>query len=292
MVKTINIKNLELDYVKNIIPEIESGRDFGELGRLAIIGGSYLNMNPPLISAITASKIALDSIYLLIPEKHARIRGFPSLTVSPILLPDFKITRGVVRKIIKYIKRKRIIADVYHIGPGLTGHKGYIVALIDELLKNTDSFILVDSGALYKEVFDLELDINRVVFSPHQGEVNQLFGVEDPFELESELKGSGYKILAKFLTGIYFFDPALKSYFEYDVIQPTRFGVTYVFTGLFSGFLAFTRDIERAALISQYIFMKTLENIAVNKCLHWNIEEFIESIGLVIKFLCDSSLRI
>ena len=277
--------------IKSLLPTPQKDREFGELGRLAIIGGSYLNMNPPIISALSASKISLDSIYLVIPEKHARIRGFPSISISPIFMPDFKVTKGVVNKILKYVRRRRINAQTFHVGPGLAGFRKYIVKLVEELAKLEDTYIVIDTGSIYPEVLELDLDWKRIVISPHEGELKQVFGLENVSleDISSIVKGR-YNLVAKLLKGIYFFDRegGLKSYLEYNIVQPTRFGSLYVYTGLLSGFLAYTRDIENAVILSQYTFLKTLENVGVNGCLHWEIEDLILSLKNFFRDLCSS----
>ncbi len=285
----IDVSKIKLEDIKSLFPTPKTDREFGDLGRLAIIGGSYLNMNPPIISALSASKISLDSIYLVIPEKHARIRGFPSVSISPIFMPDFKITKGVVSKILKYVKRKRINAQTFHIGPGLAGYRKYITKLVEELAKIDDAFIVLDTGSLYPEVLELDIDWSRVILSPHEGELKQLFGsesisTEDIYNMVKDR----YNLMAKLLKGIYFFDgdAGLRSYLEYRVVQPTRYGSLYVYTGLLSGFLAHVRDIGKAAILSQYTFMKTLEKVSVNGCLHWEIEDLIHALKEVLKDLC------
>lgn len=287
----IDASMISMEEIKSLLPTPRKNREFGELGRLAIIGGSYLNMNPPIISALSASKISLDSIYLVIPEKHARIRGFPSVSISPVFMPDFKITKGVVNKILKYVRRRKINAQTFHIGPGLTGSRKYIVNLIEELAGLEDVYIVLDTGSLYPEVLELNVDWNRIVISPHEGELKQLFDLEDvsPENINATVNGR-YNLVAKLLKGIYFLEKGsgLKSFLEYNSVQPTRYGSLYVYTGLLSGYLAYTRDIEKAVLLSQYTFLKTLENIGVNKCLHWEIEDLILAIKKFLKDLCGS----
>lgn len=288
----LDISKMDIDLARRLFPKPGVGREFGDLGRLAIIGGSYLNMNPPLISALTASKLSLDSIYLVIPEKHARIRGFPSISISPIFMSDFKITMGVVNKIIKYVRRRRINADVFHIGPGLAGYKKYISKLIEELSNIEGSLLLLDTGSLYPEVLELELDWSRIVISPHEGELRQLLGVEDiSLDDIGRFSDGRYKVVAKLLDGIYFFDRDvnLSYHFRYSSIQPTRYGSLYVYTGLLSSFLAHTHDIEKTVILSQYTFMKTLENMSANMCLHWEVEDLISAIKDTLKFLCISN---
>ncbi len=287
----IDVSRMGLAEIKSLLPTPQKDREFGELGRLAIIGGSYLNMNPPIISALSASKISLDSIYLVIPEKHARIRGFPSISISPIFMPDFKVTKGVVNKILKYVRRRRINAQTFHVGPGLAGFRKYIVKLVEELAKLEDTYIVIDTGSIYPEVLELDLDWKRIVISPHEGELKQVFGLENVSleDISSIVKGR-YNLVAKLLKGIYFFDrdSGLKSYLEYNIVQPTRFGSLYVYTGLLSGFLAYTRDIEKAVILSQYTFLKTLENVGVNGCLHWEIEDLISALKNFFRELCSS----
>ncbi|HIQ13328.1 MAG TPA: hypothetical protein EYH44_02930 [Thermoprotei archaeon] len=288
----LDISKMNLDMVRGLLPRPGVGREFGDLGRLAIIGGSYLNMNPPMISALTAAKLSLDSIYLVIPERHARIRGFPSISISPIFMPDFKITKGVVNKIIKYVKRRRINADVFHIGPGMAGYKKYVSKLIEELSSFEGSLLLLDSGSLYPEVLDLELDWNRIIISPHEGELKQFLGVENiSLDDVGGFSNGRYRVVAKLLDGIYFFDKNINPsyHFRYSTIQPTRYGSLYVYTGLLSGFLAYTHDIEKAVVLSQYTFMKTLENISENVCLHWEIEDLISGVKDTLKLLCLSN---
>ena len=282
----MDVANIKESDVKSIYPYLPEDRKFGEAGRLAIVGGGYLNYNPPIISAYTASMFPLDSIYLLIPEKLARLKGFSNITISMILLPDFKITNGVVNRILKLINRKKLIADVFHIGPGLSGHKNYVLKLIKEL-NEREYFLLLDSGSLYPELLDMELDWSKVVLSPHEGEVKQLFNVGDPRKLDdADIK---LNILAKLLDGIYFYmDGKPKIKYVFKGSKPLRYGVNYILTGIYSAFLTLTKDIERASLLTLYVYMKTVENINEKYCLHWTLEDFVYTVKDVLIKLCKT----
>ncbi len=283
----VDISEIDIMDILEIYPKLPIERGFGDAGRLAIVGGGYLNYNPPLISALVSTIFPIDSVYLLIPEKIARLKGFFNVTVSTIYLPDFKVTNGVVNKILKLIGRRRLVADVFHLGPGFTGYKNYILKLIAEL-NSSGYFLLLDSGALYQEILSMDLDWSRVVLSPHEGEIKQLFGVDSPDNLKDKLGKEN--ILAKFIEGLYFYkEGRLVAKYIYSGHKPLKYGVNYVITGIFSSYLTLTKNIERAGLLTLFTYMKTVENLYEKNCLHWSIEDLISSLKDVLIDLCMGS---
>ncbi len=251
--------------------------DFGDRGRLAVIGGGYLNVNPPLIAAYTASALGIDSLYLLMPERLLRLRCFGSLTISLIPLPDHKVTHGVVKWVERLIDRRRLRADVVHVGPGFTGHRGYIVELV-KLLDSRGMNLVIDSGALYPEVLSLDLDWSSAIIAPHEGEYKMLFEGDDPlFKLEE------YNVFLKRLGGARYISMGRVVYDVSDPCWPTRYGSGYVATGLLSGSYALTGGAMDAAMLAGSLLVKMMGKLRENGCFHVSVERLVELASEVVR---------
>ncbi len=256
-------------------------KEFGDRGRLAIVGGGYLSYNPPIIAALTAAKLGVDSLYLMVPEMLMRIRCIDSLTVSVIPLPDFKVTHGVVQRIEKLLDRRRIRADVFHLGPGFTGHRGYIAELVKSLDARGINLVL-DSGSLYPEVLSLDIDWDTTIITPHEGEFRMLFSGDAGLELID------YNVVLKRLRGLSVYIHGEEVSSVSHECWPTRYGMGYVISGLLSGLYAYTRDMKSSINLTQELLVKTSEKIAENGCFHTTVEEFIDALGEVIKSFSKS----
>jgi len=271
------LSDVSLDILKKL-----DYNEFGDRGRLAIVGGGYLSYNPPIIAASSASRIGIDSIYLLVPEKLTRLRCIDSLTISVIPLPDFKITQGVVQRIEKLIDRRRIRADIFHLGPGFTGQRGYIVELVNSLDGRGIGMVL-DSGSLYPEVLNSDVNWDNIVITPHEGEFRMLFNEELGIDL------SRYIVVLKRLRGVSIYLRGSEVSSVSHECWPTRYGMGYVVSGVLSGLYAYTRDINLSILLTQELLLKTCEKISENGCFHVTVDDFIEVLGLIIRGLFSTS---
>ena len=152
----------------------------GENGRVLVVGGSYLYHGAPLLSALGASKVGVDLVYLAVPNVIAApIRAYsPTFIVLP--LPDAKLTVGCVNRLLKWLPE----VDAAVVGPGLGKQKtDGMKKLVRELaLKGVK--VVLDADALRVEVTQ-EVAGKPSVLTPHQGEFKRVFSKELDEKLES-----------------------------------------------------------------------------------------------------------
>lgn len=142
----------------------------GENGRVLVVGGSYLYHGAPLLSALGASKVGVDLVYLAVPNVVASpIRSYsPTFIVLP--LPDSKLTVGCVNKLLKWLPE----LDAAVVGPGLGRQKtDGMKKLVRELVFKGVKVVL-DADALRSEV-TVEVSGKQGVLTPHQGEFKRVF---------------------------------------------------------------------------------------------------------------------
>jgi len=145
----------------------------GENGRVAIIGGSYLYHGAPLLSALGASKTGVDLVYLAVPPTLVTpIRSYsPNFIVIP--LPDGKMTKGCINKLLKWLPD----VDSAVIGPGVGRQRtDGLKNLVRELCSRNVKIVL-DADALRPEIAS-EVSGKDAVVTPHDGEFKRLFRVE------------------------------------------------------------------------------------------------------------------
>jgi len=147
-------------------------------GTVCVVGGSRLYHGAPYLCAMGAMRSGVDLVFAAVPTQIASsVRALsPDLIVVP--LPDAKLTRGNVSKLLAWIKD----VDVFAIGPGLgPQNPNELVHAINEL-KGKGRGLILDADSLRSEALSSMKDVNTIV-TPHGMEFQRLFGKKLPTDL-------------------------------------------------------------------------------------------------------------
>ena len=168
-------------------------------GTVCVVGGSRLYHGAPFLCATGAMRSGVDLVFIAVPASIATaIRSLsPDFIVVP--LPDSKLTRGNVSKLMAWVQK----VDVFAVGPGLGPQKPESVAQALNQMKGEGRSLVVDADALRPQVIPSIRNAKSVV-TPHAREFERLFGVELPEDLDgrveavsAEAKKTGVVVLLK-----------------------------------------------------------------------------------------------
>ena len=191
-------------FVSKVIPARKKDSHKRMNGTVCVVGGSRLYHGAPFLCAMGAMRSGVDLVYVAVPAQIAvSVRALsPDLIVVP--LPDAKLTRGNVSKLLAWVKD----VDTFAVGPGLGPQNPNDVAhAINELSGNGRGLVL-DADSLRPEALKSMKNPGTVV-TPHEREFRRLFGRELPVGLDGRVslaascaKEAGFTILLKGTTDI------------------------------------------------------------------------------------------
>ncbi len=173
-------------------------------GTVCVIGGSRLYHGAPFLCASGAMRTGVDLVFIAVPAVIATaVRALsPDFIVVP--LPDAKLTRGNVAKLLAWVER----SDAYAVGPGLGPQNPEELAHCVNELKGRGKGLVLDADALRPRILESIRNTASVV-TPHAREFEHLFGVALPVETEAKegvvadmAKRTGVTVLLKGPTDI------------------------------------------------------------------------------------------
>jgi len=152
-------------------------------GTVCVVGGSRLYHGAPYLCASGAMRTGVDLVYVAVPAIiSGPIRSLsPDLIVVP--LPDGRLTRGNVSKIVAWVRD----VDCFAVGPGLGAQSPDDIAAAVNRLKGESKGVVVDADALRPSVL-APLKNARAVVTPHAGEFERLFSTKLPSETEARAR--------------------------------------------------------------------------------------------------------
>ncbi|MDG6988759.1 MAG: NAD(P)H-hydrate dehydratase [Nitrososphaerota archaeon] len=168
-------------------------------GTVCVVGGSRLYHGAPFLCATGAMRVGVDLVFIAVPAPIANpVRSLsPDFIVVP--LPDSKLTRGNVSKLLTWVPE----VDAFAVGPGLGPQKGEAVAQALNQMKGDGRRLVVDADALRPQILPSLRDAGAVV-TPHAGEFERLFGEKLPDDVEGRVgvvsdhaKKAGVTVLLK-----------------------------------------------------------------------------------------------
>jgi ADP-dependent NAD(P)H-hydrate dehydratase len=174
---------LNASFVSKVIPPRLKSAHKRMNGTVCVVGGSRLYHGAPFLCGTGAMRSGVDLVYIAVPASIATaIRSLsPDFIVVP--LPDAKLTRGNVSKLLAWVQN----VDTFAVGPGLGPQKPELVAMAMNQLKGEGRSLVVDADALRLEALPSLRNANAVV-TPHAHEFERLFGVLLPGDLEGRIK--------------------------------------------------------------------------------------------------------
>jgi ADP-dependent NAD(P)H-hydrate dehydratase len=196
--------SIDLAFVSKVIPARRKDSHKRMNGSVCVVGGSRLYHGAPFLCAMGAMRSGVDLVFVAVPALIAHsVRALsPDLIVVP--LPDGKLTRGNVSKLLAWVKD----IDAFAVGPGLGPQNPREVAHAINELRGVGKGLVIDADALRPEALASMKGVGTVV-TPHAVEFQRLFGQALPADLDGRVavaascaKEAGLTVLLKGATDI------------------------------------------------------------------------------------------
>ncbi len=174
---------VDANFVSKVIPPRRKDSHKRDNGTVCVVGGSRLYHGAPFLCATGAMRSGVDLVFVAVPAPIAApIRALsPDFIVVP--LPDSKLTRGNVSKLMSWVTG----VDAFAVGPGLGPQNPESVAQALNQMKGEGRALVVDADALRPQILLSVKNANTVV-TPHAGEFERLFGERVPNDLEGRIR--------------------------------------------------------------------------------------------------------
>jgi NAD(P)H-hydrate epimerase len=195
---------VDAQMVASIVPPRKKDSHKRVNGTVCVVGGSRLYHGAPFLCATGAIRSGVDLVFVAVPALIApSVRALsPDFIVIP--LPDAKLTRGNVSKLMSWVEG----VDTFAVGPGLGAQKPEWVAHALNEMKGASRALVVDADALRPQILGSVRNTKTVV-TPHAGEFERLFGESLPEDLDAKVtvasscaKKAGLTVLLKGPTDI------------------------------------------------------------------------------------------
>lgn len=173
---------VDAPFVSKVLPPRRKDAHKRMNGTVCVIGGSRLYHGAPFLCGMGAMRSGVDLVYIAVPRVIApSVRALsPDFIVIP--LPDSKLTRGNVSKLLSWVRG----IDTFAVGPGLGAQNAEEVAHCLSELKGQGKGLVVDADALTPRSLEVIRKSNTVV-TPHAGEFERLFGTSLPKDLDGRV---------------------------------------------------------------------------------------------------------
>jgi len=275
---------IDAGFVSKVIPPRRRESHKRSNGTVCVIGGSRLYHGAPFLCGTGALRSGVDLVFIAVPAQIApSLRALsPDFIVVP--LPDSKLTRGNVSKILAWVEG----VDCYAVGPGLGPQNGEHVAQVVNSLKGIGKGLVLDAEALRPRVLRSVGDAATVV-TPHAREFERLFGsklgdrAEDRIALvTNKAKESGVTVLLKGPTDIISDGERVALNTTHSPAM-TVGGTGDVLTGLTAGIIAKGVNPFEAACAAAFINGSAGEEAASESGLHITASDVANKIANVMK---------
>jgi ADP-dependent NAD(P)H-hydrate dehydratase len=275
---------VDASFVSAVVPPRKKSSHKRMNGTVCVVGGSRLYHGAPFLCATGAMRSGVDLVFIAVPASiTTAIRALsPDFIVVP--LPDSKLTRGNVSKLMAWVPG----VDAFAVGPGLGPQKPESVAQALNQLKGNGRALVVDADALRPQILP-SIKKTPTVVTPHAREFERLFGTSLPQDLEgrckvvSELaKGAEVTVLLKGPTDIISDGDRIALN---DIHSPamTVGGTGDVLTGIVAGLLAKKVPTFEAASAAAYINGAAGAEAARQLGLHITASDVANQIAIVMK---------
>jgi ADP-dependent NAD(P)H-hydrate dehydratase len=174
---------IDSEFVSRVVPPRRKDAHKRMNGTVCVVGGSRLYHGAPFLCGTGAMRSGVDLVFIAVPASIATpIRALsPDFIVVP--LPDSKLTRGNVSKLLAWVPD----VDTFAVGPGLGPQNAQSVAQALNRMKGDGRGLVVDADALRHDVLPSIKNANSVV-TPHAREFERLFGEKLPDDLEGRIR--------------------------------------------------------------------------------------------------------
>ena len=138
-------KTIGLEDVALWMPSRKKRARSGENGVVLVVGGSVFKHGQAVLAALAALVTGVDEVYVAVPERLAAAVRSLTMDCNVIPLPDYKLTRGAARRLLKWI-RGRINAALIGVALQKGSTEGAAI-LAQELAVNGVKLTLSSEGA-------------------------------------------------------------------------------------------------------------------------------------------------
>ena len=245
---------IEAGFVADAIPPRKKDGHKRDNGTVCVVGGSRLYHGAPFLCASGAMRSGVDLVFIAVPASIAApVRALsPDFIVVP--LPDSKLTRGNVSKLMGWVPD----VDVFAVGPGLGPQNPESVAQALNQMKGDGRALVVDADALRPQVLP-SIRNTKTVVTPHAKEFERLFGEPVPVDLQgraaavsAQARSAGVTVLLKGPTDV-ISDGERVALNDTHTPAMTVGGTGDVLTGLTAGLMARKVPPFEAACAAAYI---------------------------------------
>lgn len=273
-------------FVAGVVPPRKKAGHKRMNGTVCVVGGSRLYHGAPFLCASGAMKSGVDLVFIAVPAPLATpIRALsPDFIVVP--LPDSKLTRGNVSKLMAWVPE----VDVFAVGPGLGPQNPESIAHALNQMKGEGRSLVVDADALRPQILQSLRSVPAVV-TPHAKEFERLFGIDLPDDLGARSRvvadrasSAGVTVLLKGPTDI-ISDGTRVALNETHSPAMTVGGTGDVLTGVTAGLLAKKVPPFEAACAAAYINGKAGEEAAKQLGFHITASDVVNQIANAMKRL-------
>jgi ADP-dependent NAD(P)H-hydrate dehydratase len=275
---------VDASFVSAVVPPRKKSSHKRMNGTVCVVGGSRLYHGAPFLCATGAMRSGVDLVFIAVPASiTTAIRALsPDFIVVP--LPDSKLTRGNVSKLMAWVPG----VDAFAVGPGLGPQKPESVAQALNQLKGNGRALVVDADALRPQILP-SIKKTTTVVTPHSREFERLFGTSLPEDLEGRCKvvsehakGAEVTVLLKGPTDI-ISDGDRIALNETHSPAMTVGGTGDVLTGIVAGLLAKKVPTFEAASAAAYINGAAGAEAARQLGLHITASDVANQIAIVMK---------
>ena len=275
---------VDAEYVSKVIPPRRKDAHKRMNGTVCVMGGSRLYHGAPFLCASGAIRSGVDLVYVAVPASIADpVRALsPDFIVVP--LPDSKLTRGHVSKLMSWVSR----VDVFAVGPGMGPQRPELIAQALNVMKGEGRGLVVDADALRQQILPSIKKANAVV-TPHAREFERLFALKLPDELDgrvetvsAQAKAGGVTILLKGPADV-ISDGTRTAVNETHSPAMTVGGTGDVLTGVTAGLLAKKVDPFDAACAAAFVNGSAGMEAAKQHGMHITASDVANQIANVMK---------
>ena len=223
-------------------------------GTVCVVGGSRLYHGAPFLCALGAMRSGVDLVFIAVPAPIATaVRSLsPDFIVVP--LPDSKLTRGNVSKLMSWVQD----VDAFAVGPGLGPQNPESVAQALNRFKGDGRGLVVDADALRPQILP-SIGRTKAVVTPHAREFERLFGQKLPDDtrgraevVSAQARRAGVTVLLKGPTDV-ISDGEQVAFNETHSSAMTVGGTGDVLTGVTAGLVAKKVPPFEAACAAAYV---------------------------------------
>lgn len=168
----IILKEIDKEMME-LFPERMKASHKGDYGRIGVLGGSSGMAGSVFMSSMSSLRTGAGLSYIIAPKSISEILQIKATEqiIKEIECDNFYFDQKIIEQILESIEE----LDVTVIGPGMGKGKD-LDKLIDEIIKNTDTTIVIDADGLNALSKDLSIlkSNNSIILTPHLGEFSRL----------------------------------------------------------------------------------------------------------------------